>query len=471
MKEEKEMEEKKNTQEGQSEEKKSSPKKDQREKKREPYYTRQPVFGNGRTLWLKQQFAKSIVIFLAVAACILLYFALLRVSELTSALNKFISVAKPIIYGLAIAYLLNPIVKKVDEKMIPFLEKHLPRFSKKEQLSRSVGVFLSLVLLLAVIVALLNMMIPELYGSIRDMIMNVPSQMNQFVEAFSEMDTDNSTLGVAAKQIMTEISGFIQNWIRTDLMNQVNEVMSSLTVGVLSILTELMNFLIGLIVSAYVLYSKEKFCRQSKKIVYAVFRPDTANIILHFVIKSNEIFGGFIIGKIIDSAIIGVLCFICLTLLNMPYTMLVSVIVGVTNVIPFFGPYIGAIPSAVLILLADPKKGVYFIIFIIALQQFDGNVLGPKILGNSTGLSPFWVVFSILIGGGLFGVPGMILGVPTFAVIYYIVDMYVDSRLKKKKLPTETDQYDEYSYVDEKGKYIRGDKNILKEEGSKKYAD
>ena len=184
-------------------------------------------------------------------------------------------------------------------------------------------------------------------------------------------------------------------------------------------------------------------------------------MILHLTIKSNEIFGGFIIGKIIDSAIIGVLCFAGLSILNMPYTMLVSVIVGVTNVIPFFGPYIGAIPSAILILLAEPKMGIYFIIFIIALQQFDGNVLGPKILGDSTGLSAFWVVFSILIGGGLFGVPGMILGVPTFAVVYYIVGMLVNNKLEKKKLPVKTDAYDEYSYVESDGTYVHADKNIF----------
>ena len=278
-------------------------------------------------------------------------------------------------------------------------------------------------MLLFIIVALFNMMIPELYKSIRDMIMNVPSQMNRFIRELSEMNTENSTIGNIVESVMKEATTFVQNWMRTDLLGRINDFMSGLTVGVLNFMREIMNILIGLIVSVYVLFSKEKFSKQSKKITYAIFKPSNANMILHLTIKSNEIFGGFIIGKIIDSAIIGVLCFAGLSILNMPYAMLVSVIVGVTNVIPFFGPYIGAIPSAILILLAEPKMGIYFIIFIIALQQFDGNVLGPKILGDSTGLSAFWVVFSILIGGGLFGVPGMILGVPTFAVVYYIVGM------------------------------------------------
>lgn len=435
------------------------------------YYITQPSLGKGRGSWLKQQFGKSIVIFLAAAACILFYFALLRVSQISAAVSTLIGVAKPIIYGLAIAYLLNPIVKSVDRRLIPFLEKKCPNFKKKKQLSRSVGIFLALLFLLAVIVALLNMMIPELYSSIRDMILNVPSQMNRFVDSLSDMNRDNSTLGILLENIMTEATDFLQNWMRTDLMDSVNELMSSLTVGVINILKEILNLLIGLIVSAYVLFSKEKFSRQCKKITYALFKPSSANMILHLTIKSNEIFGGFIIGKIIDSAIIGVLCFIGLTLMDMPYTLLVSVIVGVTNVIPFFGPYIGAIPSAILILLTDPKMGIYFIIFIIALQQFDGNVLGPKILGNSTGLSAFWVVFSILIAGGLFGVPGMILGVPTFAVVYYIVDMLIAHKLEKRKLPVETDAYDEFSYVETDGTFIHAEKNILKEEGNKNHAD
>ena len=440
-------------------------------RRRSGYYINQPVFGKNRTSWLKQQFGRSIAIFLAVAACIFLYFFLLRVDQVSGIVGMFISAAKPIIYGLAIAYLLNPIVKNVDKRLLPFLEERFPEFKKKEQVSRSVGIFVSIVFLLAVVVALLNMMIPELYRSIRDMILNVPSQLSQFVRALSEMNTDHSPLGEMLETIMTEATDFLQNWMRTELMPQINDLMSGFTVGVINVLTEIMNILIGLIVSAYVLFSKEKFSMQCKKITYALFKPSSANMILHLTIKSNEIFGGFIIGKIIDSAIIGVLCFIGLSILDMPYTMLVSVVVGVTNVIPFFGPYIGAIPSAILILLTDPRMGIYFIIFIIALQQFDGNVLGPKILGDTTGLSAFWVVFSILIAGGLFGVPGMILGVPTFAVIYYVVEMLVDNKLEKRKLPTDTASYDEFSYVEADGTYIRAEKNILKEEGKKKHAD
>ena len=406
----------------------------------------------------KEQAIKSMTLFFVVATCILFYFALLRLGQISSVFKQFLTVAKPIIYGLAIAYLLNPIVKWIDRRMIPLLEKHCPKLKKKKQISRGVGIFVSVILMLALITTLLNMMIPELYGSIRDMIFTVPSQMNRFINEFSKMHSSDSTVGKMLASIVEEASDFVQNWMKTDLMEKVNLWMTQLTVGMIQMVREVFNFIIGIIVSIYVLFSKEKFQKQTKKLIYAVFRPGQANMILQIGGKSNEIFGGFIIGKIIDSLIIGVICFIGLSILNMPYTMLVSVIVGVTNVIPFFGPYIGAIPSAILILLADPLKGLYFIIFVIALQQFDGNVLGPKILGNSTGLSSFWVVFSILIAGGLFGIPGMLFGVPTFAVIYYIVNMLVNSILKKKELPTDTECYGKNGYVDSEGIYIQKEK-------------
>ena len=239
-------------------------------------------------------------------------------------------------------------------------------------------------------------------------------------------------------------------WLKTDLLTRINQMMSFVTVGVFSVVETLFDIAVGVIVSVYVLNSKEKFTGQCKKITYALLSRERANLMLQITRKSHKIFGGFVIGKIIDSIIIGILCFIGLSILDMPYTLLVSVIVGVTNVVPFFGPYIGAIPSAILILLSEPIKGIYFVIFILVLQQFDGNILGPKILGDSTGLSAFWVVFSILLGGGLFGFVGMIMGVPTFAVFYYLVSMFIEQKLERKKLPKESKEYEEIQYIEEK---------------------
>jgi len=421
------------------------------------YYDKKPKFVNRGPSKLRETWDKGKVYFFVVAASILFYFALLRVTNLSVIFWKIVNVLTPIIFGVVIAYLLNPLVKKIERFIMPFFKKYIKKGKKAENLSRSIAIFISIVFLMAVIVGLLNMVIPELYRSIRNLVFTLPGQLNGWLNSLNEIELDNSTMGMLTKNLLTEATETFQTWLRTDLLKQSNIIMSSLTEGVISVVMTLFNFLIGLIVSAYLLFSKDTFSAQTKKAVYAFLKPEHANMTLHITKKSNEIFGGFIIGKIIDSAIIGVLCFLGLWVLDMPYVMLVSVIVGVTNVIPFFGPYIGAVPSAVLILLEDPRKGIYFIIFIILLQQLDGNVIGPKILGNSTGLSAFWVVFSILLGGGLFGFVGMIMGVPTFAVIYYIVQIIINQKLEKKKLPAHSENYDQQSYVNEEGRYARSE--------------
>lgn len=425
------------------------------------YYTNIPRFGNHDTSVWREQLTKGMTFFIIILAGILFYFAMLRLTFLSNLLKMGLTAVKPVIYGLVTAFLLNPVVTAIDRRLVPLLERRLPKRYRHRagKLSRSVGIVASLLLLLAIIVALLNMLIPELYRSIRSMIDTVPYQISALTRQIGDMHMDDSTIGRFLTNALEEGADFLQRWMRTDLIVKVNQLMGSLTIGVISVLKELFNFLIGIIVSVYVLFSKEKFAKQSKKALYAMLRPGQANMVLHITRKSQDIFGGFFMGKIIDSAIIGLLCFICLSLMHMPYTTLVSVIVGVTNIIPFFGPYIGAIPSALLILLNDPKMGLYFIIFIVVLQQLDGNVIGPKILGDSTGLSAFWVVFSILLGGGLFGILGMIFGVPAFAVIYYMIKLIINSKLSGKGLPVSTDSYDTYSYVDENGVYVHANDN------------
>ncbi len=423
------------------------------------YYTNQPKIEKKGMSKIRQQFNRGMSAFLVVAAAIIFYFALFNLDMITGALKTLVSVSIPTIYGLAIAFLLNPIVKKVDKYLCPYLEKKFSKKEKAQKVSRTVGIFTALVSMLAIIVALCNMMLPELYASIRDMILKVPGQLTNLIQQWNEMEMSDTTLNTFAATMLEEGTEILQTWLKEDLLPQTNAIMTSVTAGVIGVAKGLLNFVVGIIISIYTLYSKETFSAQCKKVVYAMLKPHQANMLLHITQKSSQIFSGFLIGKIIDSAIIGVLCFVGLSFLNMPYTLLVSVIVGVTNVIPFFGPYIGAIPSAILILLEDPKMGLYFIIFIFLLQQLDGNVIGPKILGDSTGLSAFWVVFAILAGGGLFGIPGMILGVPTFAVIYYIVTMIINHKLEMKNLPTCSEFYDEYSYVEADGSYVHSNMN------------
>jgi predicted PurR-regulated permease PerM len=211
--------------------------------------------------------------------------------------------------------------------------------------------------------------------------------------------------------------------------------------GVISVLSVLYNLFIGIIVAIYILASKNTFLAQAKKLAYGLFKKDHADVIIHYVKISNGMFSGFIVGKIVDSTIVGILCFLLMSMMGLPYAMLISVIIGVTNIIPVFGPYIGVVPSAFLILLVDPMQALSFIIMIIILQQLDGNIIGPAILGESTGLSAFWVLFSILLFGGLWGIVGMIIGVPLFAVIYRIISDFINWKLADRNLSTVTECY------------------------------
>ncbi len=400
---------------------------------------------------LKTYFMKGFTYFLVIVACIVCYFAFLRIDDIAKFLKEVATILQPIIMGLVFAYLLNPMVKMIERNLIPVLDEKIKNEKKVRNWARNIGVFTSILITLAVVVLLLNMVLPELYESIRDMIISLPGQMNDAMEYLEAHAIKDSAISGTLNTVLENAAASLETWLRTDLISQVNQMMSSLTSGVISFFETLFNIVIGLIVSVYVLTSKEKFIGQCKKATYALFQKERANLILQVTRKSNEIFGGFVIGKIIDSIIIGIICFVVLSILKMPYTLLVSVVVGVTNVIPFFGPFIGAIPSIILILLAEPIKGLYFMIFILLLQQFDGNILGPKILGNSTGLSAFWVVFSILLGGGMFGFVGMVMGVPTFAVLYYLVNMFLNQKLQKKRLPSSSDEFEKVDYIDEEG--------------------
>lgn len=428
------------------------------------YYANQPKLGKKKgTSRLRQHFNRGITAFLVIAAAIAFYFVLLRFPDLSDLIKKIIGVLMPVIFGFVIAFLLNPLVKTIERFLTPYLKSYIKKEGRCEKFARAVGIFLSEILLILLVVLLCNMLIPELYNSIRNLVYTLPKQLNNWVNNIDDMVKGDSTLSVVFKEVLSQGTDMFQNWLKNSLMSQANSLMSNVTDGVSAIVTTVTSLLIGMIVSIYLLFSREIFVRQIKKCVYALLPARQANLVLHFSTKTNEIFGGFVIGKIIDSAIIGVLCFIGLSILKMPYVALVSVIVGVTNVIPFFGPYFGAIPSAILIFLAEPIQGLYFLIFILVLQQFDGNILGPKILGNSTGLSAFWVIVAILLGGGLFGFVGMVLGVPTFAVIYYMVGMFMEGKLEKKNLPVDSSFYDEMSYVDDEGNYVHSKLHDMKE--------
>lgn len=378
---------------------------------------------------LKLAWSKGLSLFMAMAGAILLVFLLFRFDSILDQILRVCNILMPIIMGIVIAYLLNPVVEFYERHLDRSLGKFIEKKTKKKVSMRGLSIFISVIIVLAVIALLIMMVVPQIYTNISNLVYSLPEQIQNLVGKLMELAKNNEKVRNAINGFYDNIMNYITNWIKSDMLGQVSVVIDR----IMGIFGTAVNCLVAFIVAIYVLLSKETFRRQIKKGINAFFNERQTNVIVSVVKESDKIFGGFISGKIIDSFIIGVICFVCCLILRMPYVALVSVIVGVTNLIPFFGPYIGAIPSAVLILLDSPSKGIVFIIFIAILQQVDGNIIGPKILGQSTGLSPFWVVFAIFLGNGLFGIVGLFIGVPLWAVVYYLIKRYVNYRIRIKE--------------------------------------
>ncbi len=448
------------------EEKKEEEKEEESQEASAHYSEQMNLGGNGPSM-IRQQFMRGMTYFLVVVAAVIVYFIILHLSDIYSVFKAIASALRAVIYGCIIAYLLNPLMKTIERHLRPFLEGRMKNKKSAKSLSRVSSMLLSFIIVIAVIVALLNMAVPEIYKSIAGLVQTVPGQMENLVAQLNQMLTSDSTVVTYLRNLLTEGSSMLQNFVTNDLLPSAQSIFSALTKGVIDVGRELLNVIIGILISIYLLMGKETYGGQCKKSIYAIFRADHANLILHIADRSNRIFSGFITGKIVDSLIMGCICFVCVSVLRMPYTVLISVIIGVTNVIPFFGPIIGAVPCALLILLNSPIQALYFVILIVVLQQVDGNIIGPRILGNATGLPGFWVIFAIMLGGGLFGFVGMILGCPTFAVIYYIIQMIINYRLKKKDLPVGSENYDAMSYVNDKGSYVRSSVQTASEAADK----
>lgn len=382
----------------------------------------------------------GITVFTIIICSILFFFLIFRMDNILGFLSNIFDILTPIILGAAIAYLINPLVTVTDHFIYTLCKRCLPK-KLSGFIAKAVSISLWLGLLIAGISFLFSMIVPELYSSILKLASDFRGYVTIITDFINKHLESNPEILKYVEEILNTITTSVYNWVNNELILQVQSIMSKLTVGISWVVSLVTNVVVSLIVSVYLLVSKRRFVGQLKKLLYVLLKPDTANAALSIFRQVNQIFGGFISGKIIDSLIIGVLCFIGVSILKMPYPLLISVIVGVTNVIPFFGPYIGAIPSAFLVLLIDPGKCLIFVIFIFLLQQLDGNIIGPAILGDSTGVSPFWIVFSILVGGGLFGFIGMLLGVPTFAVLYYLVKTFSEYYLSKKGLPTDSMKY------------------------------
>ncbi len=355
--------------------------------------------------------------------------------------TSILNILSPLISGAVIAFLLNPLVRLVDRRLAPKLTKREKKPGAGKKLSRAVSIVFALIFAALVIYAFFSILLPQLGESIQGIVDSAPKYFTSIEEWATNLLADNPDLQYYADMAIGKIQEYLNEWISTSLPNDVQNVLTTVFTSAFSVVKSLANIVIGIFASIYILASKDKFQAQGKKIVVALFKPARADHILHVGREINRVFNGFVIGKIMDSAIIGVLCYLGMLILKLPYPALVATVVGVTNVIPFFGPIIGAVPSALLILLVNPLQAFYFVIFVIVLQQVDGNVIGPRILGNSVGISGFWVLISITVATSLFGFAGMILGVPVFAVIYMLVSDAVNATLKRKNRSTVTNDY------------------------------
>lgn len=390
----------------------------------------------------------GVTAFLVIAASLIFYYFLFHMNNVRAGFRTFTKTCMPIIDGLVLAYLMTPLVNHMERDFFIPLCKRLnlnTESAKTKKRMRLLSALITVIFVFVLLYLLCASVIPQLIVSIQNIALQLPVYATNLQDWIQKLFENNDDLAGIVTSLINQYSNELEDYLNSKLVPQLNVILtqfsSSIFSSMLGLLVTVWNLLIGLIISVYLLFSKESFAGQSKKIIYAIWEEETANRLISNIRFVNATFGGFINGKLVDSLIIGLICFIGMTLLQLPYPLLISVIVGITNIIPFFGPYLGAIPSIILILMVNPKQALYFAIFVLILQQFDGNFLGPKILGNKTGLSSFWVIFSITLFGGYWGILGMAIGVPVFAVIYAGIKALVNQQLVKRGFSTNTKDY------------------------------
>ena len=374
-------------------------------------------------------------------------------------ISNFVKVLLPIIFGFVIAFLVNPLMKWFEISVFSIFDKSAPDRKLhpkwKKNLYRILSMFFAYFVILLLIASFVIAVIPQIRESIINISDLFPVYKDNFTKWLFGISDKYPEISKYFGKFMEENESILDNWTNETFYPWLKNLAASASVYVFNVFSALKNFVIGFIVSIYVLLKKETFKGQAKKIVYSIFNVKNGNIIIKNTRMANDKFSGFIVGKIVDSLIIGFLCFVGCSILKIEYPVLVALIIGVTNIIPFFGPIIGAVPCVILLLVINPIHSLYFLIFVIFLQFVDGNIIGPKILGSSTGISSFWVIFAITVFGGFWGVPGMIVGVPLLAVIYTLVQSAIDIALRNKELPRDTKDYIYLDHIDkESGEFI-----------------
>lgn len=406
--------------------------------------------------WNNKYIGWGVTAFLVLLGILISYYLLFHVENLLKNVGKIINILMPVIFGLGIAYMLTPVLNYLEHRIfMPFCSKLGWKESKhRDGILRIVCILLTVIMFFAIIYSLIYMMVSEIVPSVMNIASNFDVYVNNITVWLNKLLEDNPMLRDYTMKIVDNYSVELNEWFNSKVLTKTTEVLKVVTLGVWGSIKVIWNLIIGIIISIYVMMNKEKFSGQLKKIIYAFHDQNNANILINNFKFTHNTFSGFLGGKILDSFVIGCLCFMGTVLMRTPYAALISVIIGVTNIIPFFGPSLGAIPSIILIFIVDPMNPlncIYFAIFILILQQFDGNILGPKILGNSTGLTSFWVIFAITFFGGLWGVFGMLVGVPIFAVIYAAIKSIINTKLTKKNLPTDSDVYTYVCAIDDQG--------------------
>lgn len=374
------------------------------------------------------------------ASGILCAFVLFKMPVIISVLKGITEILKPFLYGVVFAYLLAPLCNKIEEKLFQIFPKAK---TKARRFICFIAIVISLCVAIAVIWLISMMIIPQVWDSVMKIIQMVPQKLivvNNWIEHMLENQPE---LQAYFEEFSSQAESNIDSLLNVDTIQKVQSIINSLSVQLFGVLGVVKNIFLGLLISAYLLGSRKLFGAQAGLILHGVFSDKWAKIIEEEIRYTDKMFNGFLVGKIIDSAIIGLLCFAGTSIMGFEAPAFISVIIGITNIIPFFGPFIGAIPCGLLLLLENPMHCLYFIIFIFVLQQLDGNVIGPKILGNTTGVSSFWVLFAILLFGGMWGVVGMVIGVPLFAVIYDIIRKLVYRGLRKHKRESMITDYEE----------------------------
>ena len=379
--------------------------------------------------------------------CMLIGIAIFRWSALMELLHGLFQIFKPVVIGLAAAYLLNPLMVWLEKKLARITDRKKPH----PILRRALALTITMLILLFIIIGLVAAIVPELISSTKNLFMHLPeylTSIGDWIEArIAGLEDDQpqlySVLKSAWSNAQTGVSSFASQFEpKLDTIASGGaDLLDMLTSGAASVIGGLIDFSLGLIIAIYLMFNKERYQAQARKVLYAIFPTGKTHTFLHIGAHVSYTFMHFLTGKLLDSFIIGLICFTAMTILGMPYVTLISILVGITNIIPFFGPIIGAVPSGLLILLSEPRKIIPFVIFIVLLQQFDGNILGPKILGDSLGLPMFWTLFAITVGGGAFGFIGMVAFIPLFAALYAFLSDFFAEKLRKKGLPADTASY------------------------------